>query len=107
MRINYIACFFVLILVFSCSSSKKLSGGDSRNIGALKFINAYEVPHGLRMEGTEIGGLSGIDYYAADDIYYMICDDPSARGAARFYTAKIPLSGKGIDTVIFTGVTTI
>jgi len=53
---------------------------------------------------TSVGGLSGIDYDAQHDLYYMICDDRGDKNPARFYTARIFLTGKGIDSVVFTGV---
>ena len=61
----------------------------------------------MQFNGTTVGGLSGIDYDNKRDLYYMICDDPSANNPARFYTAKIMISQKGIDSVIFTRVDTL
>ncbi|MEJ0102368.1 MAG: esterase-like activity of phytase family protein [Bacteroidota bacterium] len=40
-----------------------------------------------------------MDYEKKKDVYYMICDDPSRMAPARFYTAKISLNEKGIDSV--------
>jgi hypothetical protein len=74
------------------------------SIGSLRFLGGYEVPYNQPFKGTTIGGLSGIDYDAAQDSYFLICDDRSAIEPARFYSAKIHLSEKGIDTVTFSGV---
>lgn len=63
------------------------------------------MPHRLQFQGTTVGGLSGIDYNKERDEYYLICDDRSDLNPARFYTMKIPLSVKGIDTVQLLGVT--
>ncbi|MGZ8558755.1 MAG: esterase-like activity of phytase family protein, partial [Chitinophagaceae bacterium] len=49
----------------------------------------------------------GIDYDKTRDVYYMVCDDPSAKSPARFYTVKLQIGNKGIDSVVFTDVTTI
>lgn len=57
------------------------------------------------MKGTIIGGLSSIDYDAARDLYYIVCDDPSSKGPARYYTASISLNEKGIDSVSILNVT--
>jgi len=62
-------------------------------------MNVYEIPYNQDFKGTAIGGLSGIDYDSEKDIYYLISDDRSAINPARFYTAKILLNTKGIDTV--------
>ncbi len=70
-------------------------------ITSLKFINEYDIPFNLKFQETTVGGLSGIDYDRKGDIYYLISDDRSAINPARFYTAKIFISEKGIDSVRF------
>jgi hypothetical protein len=70
----------------------------------LKLINEYVIPFNLKFKGTTVGGLSGIDYDKKKDIYYFISDDRSAINPARFYTAKINITEKGIDTVLFQDV---
>jgi hypothetical protein len=77
-------------------------GQGSKTISSLKFIGEYVYPHNRFFRNTVVGGLSGIDYDPANDVYYLICDDRSERNVARYYTARIPISEKGIDTVIFT-----
>ncbi len=71
-------------------------------IGKLEFLDRYTVSNSLKFEGTEVGGLSGIDYDAASDTYFLISDDRSALHPARYYKAKISISRNAIDTVIFT-----
>ncbi len=108
MRISH---FFLsltgLFFIYGCSSSKKLNKETAYGISGLRYINEYIVPNGIQFKETTIGGLSGIDYDKARDVYYLICDDPSSKGPARFYTAKILISEKGIDSVAFIDVTTI
>ena len=77
-------------------------GQDGKSISSLKFIDEYVYPHNRFFRNTVVGGLSGIDYDPANDIYYLICDDRSERNVARYYTARIAVSENGIDTVIFT-----
>ncbi len=97
-----------VVLMIGCSPALKTTGkkypGD---ITKIKLINEYIVPNDIQFKNTMVGGLSGIDYDAKNDVYYMICDDPSTKGPARFYTAKLLISNKGIDSVVFTGVTAI
>jgi hypothetical protein len=69
-----------------------------------KFLGSYEIPFALSYNNTTVGGLSGIDYDAANNRYFFICDDRSALQPARFYEATIALSQKGIDSIQFTGV---
>jgi hypothetical protein len=61
----------------------------------------------LQYKGTTVGGLSGIDFDAKKNLYYLICDDGSKINPARFYTAKISLTNKGIDTVEFLSAVTL
>src|SRR5215831_78608 len=96
-----------LFLLLSCTSQKKITNHTSDSISPLKFLSEYEVPNGAQFKGTTIGGLSGIDYDAKNDIYYMISDDRSAINPARFYTAKINVRENRIDTVEFIDVKTL
>ncbi|NOT76224.1 MAG: esterase-like activity of phytase family protein [Cyclobacteriaceae bacterium] len=73
-------------------------------ISSLKFLGEYEVPYNQNFKGTTVGGLSGIDYDSENQIYYLISDDRSAIHHARFYTAKIFVSRKGVDSVRFVNV---
>lgn len=55
-------------------------------------------PH--TFDGTVVGGLSGISYDPGRDCYYVISDDRSATGPARFYTMRLALSDRGVDTTV-------
>ncbi|MGV9803731.1 esterase-like activity of phytase family protein, partial [Mycobacterium sp. NPDC003449] len=69
----------------------------------LAYLDQRQIPHGATLDGTMIGGLSGISYDAAHDLYYIVSDDRSAKNPARFYTARISLSDNGIDRVDVVG----
>ncbi len=73
------------------------------------FIGEVILPTGLQFEGTEVGGLSGITYDAALDVYYAISDDRSTIDPARFYTLRIDLSDGSLDDgdVVVVDVTTL
>ncbi|GAC1529414.1 MAG: esterase-like activity of phytase family protein [Sediminibacterium sp.] len=71
------------------------------------MIGVYELPHNLPFKGTTVGGLSGIDYDPALQVYHLISDDRSAINPARFYTAKIYFSDRKIDSVVMVNVTTL
>jgi len=90
--------FLFSILAFvltSCGTSKKLT---SNNI-ELQYLDDYVLPSDLTIDGTMVGGLSGIDFY--NDKYYLVCDHP---GNPRIYTAEINISKKKIDTVLVSEV---
>ena len=94
---------FLLICLFivSCTTQKTVTFTTNTK---LKFIGEYDVPYNYSFQNTTVGGLSGIDYDAGKNIYYLICDDRSSINPARFYTAKISLNQRGIDSVQFISV---
>jgi len=57
----------------------------------LRLIGESRIAHRLQFQGTTVGGLSGIDYDPAAELYYLISDDGSSITPARFYTAHIAL----------------
>lgn len=93
--------FLIGILIVSCTAQKTITFTNSTQ---LKFIGEHDVAYNKEFQNTTIGGLSGIDYDSKHNVYYMICDDRSAINPARFYTAKILLNEKAIDTVQFLSV---
>lgn len=77
--------------------------GDQAGLG-LQYLGQARVPSATTFEGTVVGGLSGISYDAGRDCYYVISDDRSAKGPARFYTVRLALSDRGIDEVTLSAV---
>ncbi len=75
-----------------------------KSLSSLKFLSEYEVPFNKAFMNTKIGGLSGIDYDSANQVYYVISDDRSGFNPVRYYTVKVILSGNGIDSVQFIGM---
>ncbi len=98
-RSKALALLSFLFLLFGFNSPEK-----PVTITSLRFINEYVVPFNKHFKETTVGGLSGIDYDPEHQLYYLISDDRSAIERARFYTAKISITEKGIDTVLFVDV---
>lgn len=69
----------------------------------VRLLGETIVPRGLVFEGTTVGGLSGIDRDPRTGDYVFISDDRSSLQPARFYTAKIDVSSRGLGEVKFTG----
>ncbi|MDV3128339.1 esterase-like activity of phytase family protein [Mycobacterium sp. 21AC1] len=67
----------------------------------LHYLGQTQLRAGMTLDHTLIGGLSGISYDPAGRQYYIVSDDRSAKAPARFYTARIPVSGNGIGDVEF------
>ncbi len=103
---NKISLSFSLVLtlfILSCNVSKNTTA-EKTEISALRYLNHFVIPYNFNFKNTTVGGLSGIDYDKAGNKYYMISDDRNAINNARFYSAKINLTAKGIDTLLFTNV---
>lgn len=102
MRVIIYSCLSMLL--FACASSKKNSQPTASSISQLQFLGEVDMPHNLQFKNTTVGGLSGIDYDVSNNLYYLISDDRSATNPARFYTAKLFITPKGIDSVVFVDV---
>ena len=85
-------CF--LLALTACRGSRTFSSGYS-----LRFIGADTIPYNYQFRNTTVGGLSSIDYDAATNSFYLICDDRSSQNPARFYNFSIPVSLKGVGPV--------
>lgn len=105
-RGDRLAILVLLILATGCVTSRKNQTAKGVTVTGLRFIDEFIIPNGLQFRGTTVGGLSGIDYDSHRDLYYIICDDPSAFNPARFYTARIIVRQQGIDSVVFVSVDT-
>ena len=102
MQVKIAALVNILLFVSLVSQ-----GQTQASVSSLKLLGQCVVPYNFKYDGTTVGGLSGIDYDAQKKCYYLISDDRSAVNPARFYTAKINFTPKGIDTVFFINVTTL
>lgn len=81
-----------------------------KTVTDIDFLGQATFPTGsVIVEGTQVGGLSGITYDPAKGVYYSISDDRSQINPARFYTLDIDFSrGKLLNqSVTFTDVTTL
>ena len=80
----------ILVLLFALILSA--CGGtelNERSVAGVRFIGQQTVANDFQVQGTVVGGLSGIDYDACSNTWYLISDDRSAVNPARFYTARL------------------
>lgn len=79
----------------------------------LSYVGQQVVATGALYQGTQVGGLSGIDYDVASGRYVAISDDRSAINPARYYDLRLDTTQftrsntPGAAGVHFTGVTTL
>ena len=107
-NLNKFSSFCIAIIVttfFVCCRAGKMSSISKEEIKELRFLGEYILPHNMQFKNTTVGGLSGIDCDKQNDLFYLISDDWSQTNPARFYTARILINEKGIDTIQFENVT--
>jgi hypothetical protein len=65
----------------------------------LELIGQIVLPTGLKIDGVEFGGISGLSADPVDGSYLAISDDRSERGPARYYRLKLDLDADGLHGV--------
>lgn len=86
-------------LLAGCTAAP--AGAPAVRNPALRLIGETRLPHRLRFEGTTVGGLSGLDYDPARDLWYAVSDD---RATPRFYTLRLPITAEQIGPAELLGV---
>ena len=66
------------------------SAAPQQDPGRLRLMAEARWAHRLHIEGTTVGGLSGIDYDPSRGEYLLISDDRSDFDPVRYYTARWP-----------------
>jgi len=97
-RIKKISILLSYILIVGCKSVDV----ESNNNFELKFLDEYILPDNIFVDGTQVGGLSGIDYY--NGLYYLVCDDAFN---PRYYEANIEINNTSISNVVINNVVKI
>lgn len=75
-----------------------------RTVSALRLIGQQVLPRRGVFEGTVVGGLSGIDYDAANDRYVLVSDDRTTTDSAnapRMYFAALRFDAASFSAVQF------
>lgn len=91
----------LIAVAFAC-----LAAGAEAASFDLRFIGEQTLQTGTLFEGTNVGGLSGIDYLGGGQ-YVAISDDRSQFNPARFYTLDLELTEAAFTGVSFTGTSTL
>lgn len=88
-----------LFVAAFCAAVSLTSAAFAQDFKKPVLLGEIVLPTGLQIKGVEFGGVSGLDYDAAQDIYYAISDDRSEKAPARFYTLRIVADEKGLHSV--------
>lgn len=102
-----------LLRPLAAAAALAFAASASLAASPLDYIGQATLATGTMFAGTQVGGLSGIDYDAATQSYIAISDDRSQINPARYYRMTLDVaqfqrannaSGAGVQ---FTGVTTL
>jgi hypothetical protein len=76
-------------------------------IGALRYAGTVILANDMQVDGTLVGGLSGIDYDAASDSFIALSDDKSENAPARFYSLRLAFTDNRLTAVGVERATTL
>jgi len=71
----------------------------------LRLLGEKILPHGLQVQGTTVGGLSGLDHDPASGLWVALSDDRSERQPARCYTLRVDVRASGLEVDVLAPVT--
>lgn len=87
------ARFWILILFTATACT-----GQSQPSYQLELLGQTVIPYNQQFKQTPIGGLSGLTYDPASDLYYVLSDDRSEMADSRFYSFRVALNEQGMFT---------
>nr|WP_234806863.1 esterase-like activity of phytase family protein [Mycolicibacter minnesotensis] len=92
------------VVLLAGAATMTVPGDAPAATAGLQYLGQAVLASHATFEGTVVGGLSGISYDAGRDCYYVITDDRSAHGPARFYTVRLPVSERGVGDLAISAV---
>lgn len=90
------------MIAFAQSATPVNSPGatpEMSDIGDVRVIGVQVLEKGLIVGDTLVGGFSGLDYDAGNNVWYVVSDDRSMNDPARFYTATLDYSPESFEHV--------
>ncbi len=108
---------FVMILILALVTISSVAAGpgpmksktQQLTLASYELLGTVSIPTGAQFAGTEIGGLSSLDYDPRRGVYYSISDDQGTIDPVRYYTLAIDIADAQLDPgdINFVDVTTI
>ena len=93
-HVRSLAALAALLTLTACSTSSP----------SLRLIGERQLASDLVVDGTRVGGLSGMDYDAVNKEWLLVSDDRGIHGPARFYRARIDYDVLDVAGVEITGM---
>lgn len=96
---------WVMTKAFTVIAALLLPVNRRQTSSGLRSLGSRFLPGDLMIDGTLVGGLSGIDYDLLAQRWIVVTDDRTTSAPARFYTASIGLENDRLTSFRITGVT--
>lgn len=87
-------------LLPGCGDPQRATATATPGAPRLRLIGEATLPHRMTFKGTTVGGLSGLDYDPAQDLWVALSDDRSELQPARFYTLRLDITAQGLATPV-------
>ena len=87
-----------LLALLTCAAPSGVVAAGACTV-KLRLIAMHELPAITRVDGDLLGGISGLDYEARTGEWYLVSDDRSEHGAARFFTARFNFDSRRLRSV--------
>jgi hypothetical protein len=100
-----LAPLLLLGFITSCGNDDPVT--EEISVSSLRLIGQQILPRRAEFSATVVGGLSGIDYDAKTDSYFIISDDRTTTdspNAPRFYTARLSFDANSFSGLTFQSV---
>ncbi len=92
----------VLVALSGCLAPEKTGAAGGSVVSLpVEVIAVTTVPADFQIDDVPFGGISGIDRNPETGDWFLISDDRSEYGPARFYLADIPVDDAGIGQIRF------
>jgi hypothetical protein len=97
----------VAVLAQATPEATPLATPINGELGSVNVIATATVPNDLEVDGTLVGGLSGIDFNESTGEWIAISDDRSEHAPARYYTLDLAYDDSAISTLEVTSAVTL
>ncbi|MFI0420892.1 esterase-like activity of phytase family protein [Spongiactinospora sp. 9N601] len=96
------AAFVIAIpLALATTAATAPSLDVSTQFAITRLLGEQTIPYGTKLEDTDVGSLSGLDFDPATGTWYFLADDHWSKQAPRFYTGSLTIDPQA---EAFTGV---
>jgi hypothetical protein len=93
-----------LIAIWLLMAALTANAGAQQN-ALPRVLGQFTISTGIKFQGVELGGLSGIDYDPVTRQYIALSDDAAKRGPVRFFSLALQLDADGIASLEVLGMT--